>query len=389
MKSFLHVMFSSTFAWAGNIYDLVLITYIYTELEKAYNINIFLVSLLFSLGLIGRFAGGTIFGNVADKIGRKPVLILNTAGYAIFTGIMAFSPDVVMLFSARIIQGIFMGGEWASGTVISYEYAPRDIIGTVIGVVQSGYGIGYAMTGLTYIIFLSTIAVNWRFFLLTGTLPLIIVPYALLKIPKERVIIKSKKSSLKPYIPYLIKITVIMSGMFGAYFSIFSFYPTIAPLYGIKSSIVGFLMIFVNIILASSFVLFGKMSLRINKKTLITISTVLLLLAAFLSMPFLTGIFRISIFGIVLYSFSAGDWALVPMLLIEEVPEGIRATLSGISYNLGALIGGVISIGIGFLSSIYGYSPFLIMLIDIITTVLLLAVLITIISWKSSKKVTA
>ncbi len=380
-------MFSSTFAWAGNIYDLVLITYIYTELEKAYGINIFLVSLLFSLGLIGRFIGGSIFGNIADKIGRKPVLLLNTAGYAIFTGIMAFSPNVAMLFSARIIQGIFMGGEWASGTVISYEYAPRENVGTVIGVVQSGYGMGYALTGLTYILFLSSIGVNWRYFLLTGTLPLLIVPYALLKIPKEKFVIKNNKPSLKPYKSYLIKITIIMSGMFGAYFSIFSFYPTIAPVYGIKSSIVGALMILVNIILSLSFVLFGKISRRINKRILIIISTVLLLFAAFLSMPFITNIFGLSVFGVVLYSFSAGDWALIPMLLIEEVPEGIRATLSGISYNLGALIGGVISVGIGFFAGIYGYSPFLIMLIDIIAIVLLLAVLITIISWKSSQNI--
>ncbi len=385
MKFYIHSTISSTFAWAGNIYDLVLITYIYPEIEKAYNIGLLYVSLLFSLGLIGRFFGGTYFGNLSDKIGRKPVLIISTGGYAIFSGIMAFSPDVIILFVARLVQGIFMGGEWASGTVLAYEFSPKNITGTIVGIVQSGYGIGYALTGLTYIIFLSTITVNWRLFLFTGFIPIIIMPYAFLKIPKENIIKNNDKVSFKNYIKDLIKITIIMAGMFGAYFSIFSYYPTIAPLYGIKKSYIGLLMIISNIILAISFILFGKLSHKIDKKFLIIIATIILMFSAFLSMPFITKIFNLSIIGILLYSFGAGDWTLIPLLLIEKVPERVRGSLSGTSYNLGALIGGFISLLVGFSETFFGYSIKLLMFIDIITFISLIIVLLTIISWNSKK----
>lgn len=387
MKFYIHSTISSTFAWAGNIYDLVLITYIYPEIEKAYNIGLLYVSLLFSLGLIGRFFGGTYFGNLSDKIGRKPVLIISTGGYAIFSGIMAFSPDVIILFVARLVQGIFMGGEWASGTVLAYEFSPKNITGTIVGIVQSGYGIGYALTGLTYIIFLSTITVNWRLFLFTGFIPIIIMPYAFLKIPKENIIKSNDKVSFKNYIKDLIKITIIMSGMFGAYFSIFSYYPTIAPLYGIKKSYIGLLMIISNIILAISFILFGKLSHKIDKKFLIIIATVILMFSAFLSIPFITKIFDFSIVGILLYSFGAGDWTLIPLLLIEKVPERVRGSLSGTSYNLGALIGGFISLLVGFSETFFGYSIKFLMFIDIITIISLIAVLLTIISWHSNKNI--
>ncbi len=386
MKFYIHSTLSSTFAWAGNIYDLVLVTYVYSEIEKAYNIGLLYVSLLFSLGLIGRFFGGTYFGNISDKIGRKPVLIISTAGYAIFSGIMAFSPLVIILFLSRLIQGIFMGGEWASGTVLAYEFSPKNITGTIVGIVQSGYGIGYALTGLTYVLFLSTITVNWRLFLFTGFIPIMIIPYAFLKIPRENIIKSREKIPIKNYAKDLIKITIIMSGMFGAYFSIFSYYPTIAPLYGIKQSYIGLLMIIANIVLAFSFILFGKLSHKINKKLLIIIATIILMFAAFLSMPFIAKIFNFSVIGILLYSFGAGDWTLIPLLLIEKVPERVRGALSGTSYNLGALIGGFISLIIGFFETFLGYSIKLLLLIDIITFISLVAVLLTIISWDNKVK---
>ncbi len=145
-------------------------------------------------------------------------------------------------------------------------------------------------------------------------------------------------------------------------------------------------MIIANIVLAFSFILFGKLSHKINKKLLIIIATIILMFAAFLSMPFIAKIFNFSVIGILLYSFGAGDWTLIPLLLIEKVPERVRGALSGTSYNLGALIGGFISLIIGFFETFLGYSIKLLLLIDIITFISLVAVLLTIISWNNKAK---
>ncbi|WP_231112403.1 MFS transporter [Stygiolobus azoricus] len=66
---------------------------------------------------LGRIMGGTYFGNVADKIGRKPVSIIGTTGYSLFT----FIPNVEVLYASRIIEGMFMGAQWTAGTVLAYE----------------------------------------------------------------------------------------------------------------------------------------------------------------------------------------------------------------------------------------------------------------------------
>jgi SHS family lactate transporter-like MFS transporter len=90
MKEYIHATISSTLAWAGNIYDLLLITYVYSYLMSYFSLNYFDITILFALGLIGRVLGGMIFGKYADLIGRKPIMIIGTGGYALFQLLMAF-----------------------------------------------------------------------------------------------------------------------------------------------------------------------------------------------------------------------------------------------------------------------------------------------------------
>ena len=182
MKEYIHATISSTLSWAGNIYDLLLITYVYSYLMIAFSLNYLDISILFALGLIGRVAGGMIFGKYADLMGRKPVMIIGSGGYALFQGLMAFSPDALLLFIFRGLEWLFMGAAWTAGMVLAYEKAPVSARGFVTGIYQAGYGIGYALTAVTYFIFLSNLASDWRLFLLTGAFPLILLPYIQLKV---------------------------------------------------------------------------------------------------------------------------------------------------------------------------------------------------------------
>jgi len=70
----------------------------------AFSLNYLDISILFALGLIGRVAGGMIFGKYADLMGRKPVMIIGSGGYALFQGLMAFSPDALLLFIFRGLE---------------------------------------------------------------------------------------------------------------------------------------------------------------------------------------------------------------------------------------------------------------------------------------------
>jgi len=151
MQRWVHATIASVFAWAGNIYDLLIITYVYSDLAKCLGVTTFIGTLLFSFGLVFRVIGGYIFGRIADIRGRKLVLNIGTAGYSLSQLGLALSPNVFSLLLFRALQGLFMGAQWTAGTVIAYENAPPSMRGLVNGVVQAGYGIGYALTGVAYI----------------------------------------------------------------------------------------------------------------------------------------------------------------------------------------------------------------------------------------------
>ncbi len=387
MKDYVHATFASTGSWIGNIYDLTLVTYIYAELEKSYHIGLGVVSLLFALGLIGRFFGGLYLGSLTDKIGARRVMALSTAGYAVFAGIMAFSPDISILFSARFIQGVFMGGEWTSGTVLGYEFSPADIRSTIFGIIQSGYGIGYALTGVAYILFLPTIGATWRLFLITGTIPLIIAPYTIMRLPPDKSVIKKSgnKIHLMNYKVPLIKSMIMMSGFFSAYFAILSFYPTVAPSFGLPGSMVGIVMIASSITVAIGFLLFGRLANNFRKKHLIMIGSLIALAFSWLAMPYFTQLRPFALPGMVIFTLGVGSMPVIPLLLMDRINPAVRGLISGISYNFGALFGGLISVLLGVIGSIVGYTG-LIFVIDLTTLVSLLSVFAVSLSIKKKKE---
>ncbi len=385
MKSYIHATISSSLAWAGNIYDLLLMTYVYYYLMRAFSLSYFEVSILFSLGLVGRVIGGVVFGKYADVIGRKPILIIGTGGYAIFQGLMAFSPNVFLLFIFRALEGIFMGAEWTAGTVIAYEQAPRSLKGFVTGIVQAGYGIGYALTGVTYLAFLSMIS-DWRLFLVMGAMPLLLLPYIHLKVKESAVTSNKIKINYNGYLSILLKATLGMSGMFITYFAVFSNYPTIAIDYAkISETTLGILMTVANLILAFSFILFGRLADRINKRKLILIGIIGLLAFLPLSVPAITILVNIytMVIGTLLFSFFTGFWPIMPLLLADSVPLEVRGFLSGFSYNFGGLAGGIANIILGAIASIYGINA-LSKAIDLVGFAAIVMVLVSIITWPKS-----
>ncbi|MQL54390.1 MFS transporter [Acidianus ambivalens] len=387
MKEYIHATISSTLSWAGNIYDLLLITYVYSYLMIAFSLNYLDISILFALGLIGRVAGGMIFGKYADLMGRKPVMIIGTGGYALFQGLMAFSPNALLLFVFRGLEGLFMGAAWTAGMVLAYEKAPVSARGFVTGIYQAGYGIGYALTAVTYFIFLSSLASDWRLFLLTGAFPLILLPYIQLKVGESIKKTEVEKPRYKDYLDVLIKATLAMSGMFIAYFSVFGNYTTIALYYAkMPPYFLATLMLVANMILAGSFVLFGKLADKINKRKLIYAGVIGLLASIPFSVPIFSFLINpyIMFIGTVGFAFSTGFWPVMPLLLADSVPINVRGFLSGFAYNMGGLMGGIANIILGVISSLYGISA-LAKFIDGFVIFSLILVFVSVITWPKRK----
>ncbi|MCY0858827.1 MAG: MFS transporter [Sulfolobaceae archaeon] len=391
MKSYIHATISSTLAWAGNIYDLLIVTYIYPYLEKAYSLNFAGVTLLFALGLIGRVVGGTIFGKLSDRVlGRKEVLLIGTAGYSIFGLLLPFSPSSIFLFIFRLLEGVFMGAQWTAGTVLAFEQAPLNMKSFVVSIVQAGYGIGYALTAVAYITFLPIMQGDgWRFFLATSVFPLAIVPYAYVKLKEAKeasIISNTEKPKLKDYFSITLKASIAMAGMFIAYFVLFENYPTIAERWaGMPASELGLTLLIANIVLTIMFIVFGRLAEIFGKRLLILLSVILLLVFVPLSVPPIKALANptLMMIGTIGYAMFCGYWPLMPTLLVEAVPREVRGVISGLSYNIGGLVGGIASVLVGIISTIQTLHLW----VDALSIFSLTVIFITMLTWPKSSVV--
>jgi len=378
MKSYIHATITSTLAWAGNIYDLLLITYVYSFLEKIFNLSFFDVSLLFSLGLLGRVVGGIIFGSVADKKGRKFTLMIGTGGYSVFQAMLAFSPNVLSLFLSRFIEGIFMGAQWTAGTVLAYENSPVNLRSFIVSVVQAGYGLGYMLTGITYLIFLPYIDYDWRFFLLVGAFPLILLPYIKVKVQESPVFnYVNDRVRLMDYYRVILNASLAMSGMFVAYFAVFGNYTILAEGWAKMSpEILGYLMTIANLFLTVSFIIFGRLASVISVRKLIYIGIAGLGTSLIFSVPLIPNILSMFI-GTIFYAFFTGFWPLMPLLVAQSVPHEVRGLISGLTYNIGGFVGGLGNTIIGLIANVQNLHLW----VDLLGYLFISVVFISVITW--------
>src|SRR6202043_461669 len=124
-----------------------------------------------ALTLLGWGIGGLIGGVVADYIGRKRAIMLAILAYSIMTGLSAFAWDWVSFAALRLLVGIAIGSEWATGASITAELWPDKARGKGAGLMQCGLGIGFFLASLVWL-YVGTLGANgWRYMFLLGILP--------------------------------------------------------------------------------------------------------------------------------------------------------------------------------------------------------------------------
>jgi AAHS family 4-hydroxybenzoate transporter-like MFS transporter len=99
-----------------------------------------------SFTLFGLLVGSLFFSMLADRIGRRPVLILATAHFGVFTLFTGSASTLEELFIVRFIGGIGMGGIMPNALALVGEYSPKRLRVAVMMIVGNGFTAG-AMTG--------------------------------------------------------------------------------------------------------------------------------------------------------------------------------------------------------------------------------------------------
>ena len=94
--------------------------------------------------------GGWLAGALSDRYGRVRVLQITIVWYAFFTFLCGFAQDFTQLFIFRALQGLGFGGEWAAGAVLMGEVIRDRYRGRAVGIVQTGWSIGWGAAALLY-----------------------------------------------------------------------------------------------------------------------------------------------------------------------------------------------------------------------------------------------
>ncbi|MGH7594720.1 MAG: MFS transporter [bacterium] len=366
-------LFAAQAGWMLDAMDVLLYTFALTTIQKEFHFDSAIAGGLASVTLLASAIGGILFGVIADYIGRTKALITTILIYSFCSAGAATAQSLLQLVLWRSLLGLGMGGEWSSGSVLVSETWPAEHRGKAIGIMQSGWALGYILAALVSAIVLPRF--GWRALFLVGVLPALLTIWIRRRVPEPEVwkvtqtaglrvssFFKEKLSDI--FKPNLIKRTLIAtlltSTVLFAYWGLFTWLPGFLskPLAqgGAGMSIVktsGWI-IPMQIGAFFGYLSFGFISDRFGRKP----TFIFYLITAAILVPLYGQMARsenvLMILGPFIGFFGSGYFSLFGAMLAELFPTQVRATGQGFAYNAGRAFSALAPFIIGGLADVYG-----------------------------------
>ena len=298
-----------------------------------------------------RPVGALLFGVLADRYGRRPVLMFNILSFSVIELACAFAPSLGALLILRALFGVAMGGEWGVGAALAFETLPTEGRGAFSGILQEGYAFGSILASAAFALFFH--AIGWRGLFILGASPALLVFYVQARVQEspvwlaaaqkrranpDRESFSHKVGVIKSFLPTFLFLVLLMTAFMSFSHGTQDVYPTflevemkLSPrLVGTIGVIYGFAQI------AGGFV-FGTLSERWGRKRAI-VAAALLSLLAIPAWAYGHSALTLAVGAVVMQFMVQGAWGVVPAYLAELTPAPVRATAPGLAYQLGGLV---------------------------------------------------
>ncbi len=139
---------------------------------------------VFSAGLFGLMLGAIAFGTLADRVGRKRIIVIATAAFGLGTLATMLAQDATSLIALRFLTGLGLGGAMPNAVALTSELAPHRRRATMVMAMFAGFSIGAALGGLLAAALIP--AFGWRaVFLVGGLVPLLLTPLLAVSLPES------------------------------------------------------------------------------------------------------------------------------------------------------------------------------------------------------------
>ncbi|HCR0681849.1 TPA: MFS transporter [Klebsiella aerogenes] len=338
---------ASFLSWTLDAFDFFLLVFLLSDIAQTFHVGLEKVTLAILLTLAVRPIGALIFGRLAEKYGRKPLLMLNIIFFSIFELLSAAAPSLTIFLVLRVLYGVAMGGIWGVASSLSMETIPDHSRGLMSGIFQAGYPFGYLIAAVAYGLLFELL--GWRGMFVIGAAPILLLPFIWFCVQESPVWLASRErkesTALLPVLKTHWKLCCYLVVLMAA-FNFFShgtqdLYPVFLKVqHGFDPKTISIIAVTYNIASIIGGVLFGSLSEKIGrKKAIITAS--LLALPVIPLWAFASGSLMLGIGAFLMQFMVQGAWGVVPTYLNELVPANTRAVLPGFVYQLGNLIASV------------------------------------------------
>ena len=336
------VVLASFLGWMLDAFDFFLLVFVLTDVAKEFGVGRESVALAITLTLALRPLGAFVFGRLADRFGRRPILMFDVGLYSVLGFATAFAPNLAVFLVLRALFGVAMGGEWGIGASLTMETVKAESRGLVSGILQSGYPTGYLIASVVYRQLYDVI--GWRGMFMLSLLPALLVLYIRRHVPEspgwtpERARSSTVFQTLREHWKLAVYAVVLMTA-----FNFFShgtqdLYPTFLRVqHGFDTQTAGSIAIIYNIGAILGGWTFGIWSQRLGRRRTIVIAALLAIPVTYL-WAFSTTFTMLATGAFLIQFFVQGAWGVIPVHLNELSPANVRATFPGTVYQLGNLI---------------------------------------------------
>ena len=341
----LHAYLAALGGWALDALDFFVFVFCLKSISGEFHTDVKAVAEGIFLTLACRPIGALAFGWLAEKYGRRPILMVNVLSYSAVQLATAFAPNLATLLALRALFGFAMGGEWGIGAALALESLPARGRGFFSGLLQEGYVLGYLLASVLFATAFDH--VGWRGLFIISSVSALLVLYIRWGVHESPAWLAGGApqrasgallwAAVRAHFPTLAYLVLLM-----ACFNAFShgsqdLYPTfLQAQHGFSARITGQIAIVMNLGALGGGICFGALSEHLGRRRTIA-------LAALLALPMIPlwayshSAVMLAAGGFLLQFMVQGAWGIVPAHLNELSPPSVRAVLPGFAYQLGNL----------------------------------------------------
>ena len=338
-----HAVLAGFLGWTLDAFDFFVVVFLFDVLAHQFGVSKADIILTVTGTLAMRPIGALIFGALADRYGRRRLLMANVLFFSTVGLLCGFATSYSMFFVLRLLFGIGMGGEWGVGASLAMEHAPVRWRGVLSGILQSGYAIGYLLAAIAARVILPNL--GWRAMFWAGGIPALLALYIRTKVQESEAweqnrlarTIDGPRIALqhKRLVLYMVALLFLMSCLSHGTQDLYPDF--LKQEHGIAPNTVTYVTMFYSVGSVIGAIVFGLLSERIGRRY----SMLCALGLSLLIMPvwaFGGTLIVLALGAFVMQMGVQGAWGIIPVHLNELSPAPVRGLLPGFTYQIGILL---------------------------------------------------